>query len=315
MKKPKTHLHSSAALGLMLTLLLLIALPAVAAPPIGHTVSGTVRVDGTAVNAKELTIRVSGVVFTTTTTASGFYGYTIPGDDPDTASTIEGGKQDDAVAFALDGVELVETVAWSAGADTTLNLSNATLVSTTTLPISGTTEITFTMANGAPGTTIDPAGEDLGSTQVRVRANQDCTTVPNETVRRCFRITVTNPPSGPVPITFFFTENQIPTGQTCAAMEVYHWTGSDWEKMPRDTTYAVDGRDCTTDPHAIRVKVDSFSPYVIKNGDAPTAVRLAAFSGQASNGGEVTYLFILAAILFSWIGLRTLIRHQSNKES
>lgn len=315
MNRARSIQSSARVLGVTLGLLLLLSLSLAAAPPIGHTVSGTVTVNGETVNSQDLTIRVNGVAFTATTTASGFYGFVVPGDDPDTAGVTEGGSQGDPITFALDNIELVETVAWSSGADTTLNLTNGTLDSTASLPVSGTGVVTFTMTNGAPGVDILPNGADMGNTSVRVRANQECTTVTGESVRRCFNITVANTPGSPVPITFYFTQDQIPSGQSCTDLEVYHWGASGWEKVNRDLTFATDGRDCTSDPRAIRALVGSFSPFILKAGDKPTAITLASLSGRSVASRPINLVLLLTVVLSAWMGIRAVVRHEHKKES
>jgi len=121
------------------------------------------------------------------------------------------------------------------------------------------------------------AGHNPGLTTVQIRGGQDCTTVPGETLKRCFNITPETSPGDPgVALTFYFSAADLPDGHSCNNVELYHWDGAWSSPLTRDLTYATAGRQCTTEPYAIRVTgVSDFSPFVLSgSGAAPTAVSL-----------------------------------------
>jgi len=152
--------------------------------------------------------------------------------------------------------------------------------------------VTFFGVGGYGGLALDPGSQDLGWTTTQIHGNQDCTTVPGETLKRCFNITPGNAPGSGVAFTFYFTAADLPVGHTCSAVELYHWDGAWSSALTRDSTYETAGRQCTTEPYSIRVTgVSDFSPFVLTgSGEAPTAVsvqRLHAVPGFVAVSGLV----------------------------
>jgi hypothetical protein len=72
---------------------------------------------------------------------------------------------------------------------------------------------------------------------------------------------------------------------------VYHWTGDRWTTLTLDTAYANGGRDCASDPHAIRVKnVSGSSPFVIAEDKTHTLTINTVGNGSVSkNPNQSTY--------------------------
>ncbi len=115
------------------------------------------------------------------------------------------------------------------------------------------------------GLIINANSQNLGSTQVVDAANVHCAGVtPGDAVQHCAIITPTLSTGRAATITFYYQSNEIPSGQSCASMEAYRWTGA-WDTMlTRDESYGVGGRMCGSDPQSIRVAgVDAFSPFAI----------------------------------------------------
>lgn len=114
------------------------------------------------------------------------------------------------------------------------------------------------------GLIINANGQNLGSTQVADTANAVCAGVTaGDAVRHCTLITPTHS-GGDATLTFYYRSSEIPTGQSCASMEAYRWTGA-WDTMlTRDASYGDDGRMCGSDPRSIRViGVNAFSPFAL----------------------------------------------------
>jgi hypothetical protein len=163
--------------------------------------------------------------------------------------------------------------------------------------VTSAAEIAFLGAGGYGGVVINANGLDLGSTEVRIKGNQDCTTVAGETVKRCFDIEPTNTTGLDATVTFYFASSEIPAGQSCGNMNGYHWTGSAWELLTLDTTYGANGRSCGSDPQSIRVKnVSAFSPFVIKE-TGPNAVTLHVLAARATPGRADLLALALAGLL------------------
>ena len=164
-----------------------------------------------------------------------------------------------------------------------------------TQAVSGSSNVGFFDTGNYGGVLINANGDDLGATTVVIEGDQDCTTVPGDTVKRCFNInTTTNDANIDKIVTFFFGASEE-SGNTCASMEVYHRVGSSWVQKTRDASYGTDGRMCGSDPRSIRVyDVDTFSPFVL-NQEAPTAISLVSFTGTTETGGAL----LIAAFLFS----------------
>jgi len=147
----------------------------------------------------------------------------------------------------------------------------------------------FFDTGGYGGLKLNPSGWSLGATTVQIRGNQDCTSLPDETVKRCFNITPSTSPGDPgVMLTFYFAASEIPVGQTCDSMQAYHWNGDAWDVLTLDINYDGDGRACTVEPYSVRVTgAAGFSPFVLSNNAPqghPTAVTLARFEATPQSG-------------------------------
>lgn len=273
-------------------------------------ISGTLTLDGVAAPSTTITATVTENGGTDqratsfTTDSSGMFIKTL--------TPCTGGA--DPVTFAVEGHEIVERTLYDSGnaTPTTVNLSDGADTFTETVTATTSGPVTATLENGAPGVVIAATGGNLGSTQVVVKANQDCTTVAGETVQRCFDITPTMPTTAEV--TFYFYEDQIPTGQSCTDLEVFHWGGSGWTQLDRDTAYASSGRDCASDPRSIRVATGTFSPFVIKAGGNPTALTLANFTAHSPTDERVAALLFLAIALLAGSGFTVLLRQRNQTE-
>ncbi len=141
-----------------------------------------------------------------------------------------------------------------------------------TQPVSGSVASFFdTGAYG--GVQIDSNGQNLGNTVVSIRGNQNCTNVPDETVRRCFDIAPELSPTIGISITFAFADDELPLVMDCNTLNVYHWNGSGWDVI----TPTV--RTCSSPLSFITVEgVTDFSPFVLRSPNSPTAVTLHSFS-------------------------------------
>jgi len=263
-----------------------------------YTLDGTVTLDGVpAPDGTVVTILTNGTAVTTAQVISGQYQAAIPSDNIATAQ-VDGGIDGDVITFAVDRYEIKETDVWQAGGSGTLDLTNGTFVYNESGAIDGNTNVTFYAHDNNPSLIFNANGNDLGATTIEVRANQDCTTVADETVTRCFNISPLNNTGRNATITFTFYESQIPAGQTCAAMNVYHHDGTNWS-----SPLTLDNLDCASSPHTIRVTgVTDFSPFVIKGDGSPTAVSLQSFSATGNNGG-LTAVLIVVSLLFVMMGV------------
>jgi hypothetical protein len=146
-------------------------------------------------------------------------------------------------------------------------------------------QVGFLGAGGYGGVSIATAG-DLGAVTVTIKGNQDCTTVPGETVRRCFDIAPTNTDTAQV--LFYFSGSEL-SGNDCNTLNAYHWDGNAWQLLPLDTSWGGDGRACESEPYSVRVyPVSDFSPFVLSDeepGGSPTTVTLASFTATAVDDG------------------------------
>lgn len=153
--------------------------------------------------------------------------------------------------------------------------------------------------------TIDGNGFNLGLTMVKVGALTNCTTGPEQTVRRCFDIDPTNSPTTGDPgtiLTFSFLAGEL-NANACSTLNAFHWNGSGWDQLTRDTGFGVDGRQCTTEPYQLRVTgVTDFSPFMLTSENNPTAVSLQSLHAHrawpllAMASFAVLLLLTLAAV-------------------
>ena len=148
--------------------------------------------------------------------------------------------------------------------------------------VSGTGAVPFLDYGHGDGIWINANGDNLGEVTVTVKLNDACTTVENDVFARCFDIETEHPPTNGATLTFFFYANEIPTGQSCASANAYHWNGSAWDTMTLDADYGTDGRICGAEPYSIRVEnVTDASPFVLSE-EMPT--------GEPSGAGYTVYL-------------------------
>jgi|GEM_PF-2624182 hypothetical protein len=137
----------------------------------------------------------------------------------------------------------------------------------------------FLGTGGYGGLILNPNAQNLGMTGVQILGDQDCTTIPGETVRRCFFIAPEITPGNPTTLTFFFSGSEIPAGQSCSAMEVYRSEGAAWSAaLARDTSYGAQGRSCSAEPYSIRVSgVSALSAFILRSGGAPSGALATLF--------------------------------------
>jgi len=172
------------------------------------------------------------------------------------------------------------------------------------------------------GLAITSFSGDMGATTVTIRGNQDCTTNPDETVKRCFDIAPGNTSGLDVLMEFRFLGSEL-SDNDCDALNVYHWNGSAWAAAGTlDTDWGYDGRVCAdegSDPfYSVRViHVTNFSPFVLSDdeepGGNPTAVTLRSLIARSGLEtrflGETWFLGTLVALgavgMLLWVRRRT----------
>ena len=97
-------------------------------PPLPSSFYGTVRANGNPVHAGTL-VRgfINGVQYAETHTliyqGDSVYSINIPGDDPSTIGTIEGGKEGDIVQFEIENFLTGQTGVWHSGTNVEINLN------------------------------------------------------------------------------------------------------------------------------------------------------------------------------------------------
>jgi len=172
--------------------------------------------------------------------------------------------------------------------------------------VSGSAWVDYVNTGGYGGLRINANGQDLGDTLVRIQGGQECTSVPGETVRRCFEISPGIAPVGNTDLTFFFSDGDIPPDQTCAILNVFHWDETGWSApLPLDPAYASGGRDCGDEPYSIQViGIDDFSPFVLKSANEPTAVSLRHFQAEGTSAELIALLAVLVEFSLSLAGFR-----------
>lgn len=196
----------------------------------------------------------------------------------------------------------VTTVTVAAGALLDVELGGALTVTgllqnegtlTQTQAVSGSGVARFFDTGGYGGLRLDAGGQNLGNTVVGIRGNQDCTSVPNETVQRCFDIAPEFAPTVGISMTFAFADSEIPGGMVCNTLGVYHWNGTGWDAV------TVTSRDCSQSLNLVTVEnVTDFSPFVLRSPDSPTAVSLQSISILAAAPGLVfAWLMIILSLM------------------
>jgi LPXTG-motif cell wall-anchored protein len=157
--------------------------------------------------------------------------------------------------------------------------------------VTGSGDVGFPKAGGL---IVNANGQgDMGSTEVTIRAGEDCTNVAGEAAQHCYNISPTVTSGVSTTLTFYFWDSEIPAGQTCDAQEIWHW-GPGWgSALALDTTYGTGGRDCSAEPYSIRVKdVTDFSPFVVKQ-TVPNAITMRT---AVSRSDTPAYLAAGAAV-------------------
>jgi len=114
-------------------ILLLVIHSVLAAPQPPHQFYGNVTIDGSpAPEGTEITVKIDGVGYGSTTTSDGKYGYDplffVPADDPSTDEK-EGGQNGDVIQFYVNDV-LSGTYNFSSGDVTNLDLSASSITLT-----------------------------------------------------------------------------------------------------------------------------------------------------------------------------------------
>lgn len=178
------------------------------------------------------------------------------------------------------------------------------------LTVAGSSDVSFT--DGCNQVIINANSVDLDSTIVRIEGNEHPTSIADEAVMRRFNITPANTNGRNATITFFFDSSEIPAGQTCDTLDVYHWDGSNWSSpLTLDSTYDGDGRLCGSDPQSVRVTgVSDFSPFVLKGNGAPTAVSLQSFSVTSQPISLLLILFVGILVLGA---VSLMLHHRKNQ--
>lgn len=291
--------------GGLIALLLLFLLPARvhALPQLPHTLYGALSLDGQlAADGTVVGIVINGQQVIQTTVFSdggnhGLYSVNVPADDPDTAKD-EGGVNGDTVSFDVAGYEIAQSIIFKSGLVTELNLANSPVTYNFTRDINGAADVTFLANDGGPSLIVNANGADLGHTDVAVRGNSDCTSLPGEAVYRCFDVAPANRSERAATLTFFFYSSQLPEGQSCATLNAYRSDESGWQLLALDGSYGTGGRVCSGDRYSLRViDVNDFSPFVLKNG-TPNAIRIQAMQARSAlQGAEIVALWAIVLVV------------------
>jgi hypothetical protein len=181
--------------------------------------------------------------------------------------------------------------------------NNGTLQQTQAVDGSGIAR--FFDTGGYGGLTMDSGGQNLGNTAVIIRGNQQCTTVPDETVLRCYDITPELLPATGISMTFSFADSELPSGMLCDDTQVFHRSGGIWTEI----TPTI--RNCSQPLNFITVEnVVTFSPFVIGQiPDTPTAVTLNSFT-IAPDNHLAALAVVMLPIIFAAGSLWWLIRRR-----
>lgn len=142
------------------------------------------------------------------------------------------------------------------------------------------------------GLIINANGLDLDSTAVTVTAGTECAGVtPGEAVQHCYIISPTITSGRAATVTFFYRDNEVPSGHYCNVMEAYRWDGT-WDNLlTRDMAYGSQGRLCGSDPQSIRVmEVSDFSPFVLRGPTIDVSISKVVTPTQAAPGEAITYV-------------------------
>ena len=173
--------------------------------------------------------------------------------------------------------------------------------------VTGNEDVTFLALAGYGGVILNNAGgADLGQTTVTIRGNQSCN-VGDTLVNRCFDISPTNNSGRNATVTFFWHEDEL-NGNSCSIMNAYRWNGASWDAaLTLDSSYGIDGRDCTPGLQSLRVNgVADFSPFGLSS-ETPTAVTLQSFT--AHTGVARLPVLVAVTLLLGLVGVVRWLRH------
>jgi hypothetical protein len=125
-----------------------------AVPPLPSSLYGTVKADGAnPPSGTSVSAWIGGVKYAETLVAlhggDAVYSLNVPGDDPDTASLVEGGRVGDTITLRIGAQPAAQTAPWQNGTNLRLNLTSAP----TPVPCPATPVLdSFNRANGRLGT-------------------------------------------------------------------------------------------------------------------------------------------------------------------
>jgi hypothetical protein len=146
---------------------------------------------------------------------------------------------------------------------------------------------------------------DLGTTRVVIRAGVDCTSSAGETVKHCYDIMPANTSGISATVTFYFNTGEVVGSNTCGTLEAWDWNAGWGSTLTLDTNYGVDGRMCGSDPQSVRVKgIESFSPFALKSGSAPTVVQLTDLRAHSEQNGRLVYCIVILLMGMAALAVR-----------
>ncbi|MBL7942554.1 MAG: InlB B-repeat-containing protein, partial [Flavobacteriales bacterium] len=133
---------------------------AMALPPLPSSFFGTVKLDGANVPIGTLvSARINGVQYASVAAfldgTDTVYFFDVPGDDPATAGTLEGGVQNDVIQFYIGGVLASQTGTWLTGTNAQVNLTATTPRTVTFNPNGGSGSMSPQIANVPTALTLN----------------------------------------------------------------------------------------------------------------------------------------------------------------
>lgn len=189
-----------------------------------------------------------------------------------------------------------------------------TLAQIKDVPAATTTEfLRLTNATGTVdkyhGADVTPAGA-MGLTTIQIKGNQhSCTNNPADPiVHRCFQIDPATPADAV--LKFWYTEAER-NGQAANALKLWHF--APWSQVGNGYAYSEAGAACASGGGQacwFRVNgINSFSPFVLGSGSAPTAVTLKSLRAS-TDGTHVPGLFVIVGATAAVLGGVTLKRRR-----
>ena len=114
--------------------------PVLAFPPMPSSFWGTVKVNGASVAAGTVvSAKINGVQYASSIVSSYqgdiYYSLDIPGDEPVSPGTIEGGVEGDTIVFYIGTIKANQTATWHGGTIISLNLTVYTNIEPTAFTI------------------------------------------------------------------------------------------------------------------------------------------------------------------------------------